>query len=407
MTPGRLILDDPAAPASGYRYAALGALAELFPAIGRPARRAVVPARPDPRYEVHDLQHVTASGQPTVNGVIWLERAGVSIEFDGTVSVPSLEIGSDGVLHGRVRWGEAGSFCVEFDRPPGAVAEFSLDCYGRPRLRRESGMTALLGPVRPDAEKVASASCKIAILADPHRTVWVYPAVRAALGDGADALDCRATIEVVPPPQDPRCWAEASMWQGYDGVVLTGGADMERTEALIAAADVCRRIDVPTLGLCLGMQAMCVAAARRLPYMQDASLEETTPEGKVLLFTRLPRSDGRTWRRLGDHEVTVNPGSSLARSLAGTGAAMGWAERMNHSYRLNPRYHSDLTESGLSIIAQDKASDVVDLIEDSKNTFYVGSEGHPELTSRRQAPNPLIQAFLWSVTQTHTVRQSS
>lgn len=397
MTVGRIILDDQDVPSAGYRHAALAALIEFFSLPGNPPRIVTVPATPDPKDDVHDLQHVTPEGQPATNGVVWLERAGATVVPDATATCASLELGQGETLHARVRWHDASRFSVVTDHPSAAKATFTLDVYGRPTLDHDGGLAALLGPVRSLQKPVDGPSRKIAILADPHRATSIYPAVPAALGDAADATGCRLSIEVVPPPADPAEAGDRARWQDFDGVVLPGGADMDRTAALVEAAAACRAANIPTLGLCLGMQAMCIAAARQVPQLSGAAMEETEPQASALLFTRLPQSDGRPWRRLGDYGVTAASRSKLAGSLEEIGAATTWAERMNHSFRFEPSLLPPFAASGLSVISMDAKIEAVDLIEDPTKTFYVGSQGHPELTSRRGAPHPMIQSFLWSM----------
>ncbi len=400
MTAGRVLLDDRDVPSAGYRHAALAALIEFYSLPGNPPLSAVVPAAPDPSDDVHDLQHVTPEGQAAPNGVVWLERAGATVLRDAAATFASLELGQGETLHARVHWHDTIRFSVATDRPSGAKAAFTLDPYGRPTLDHDAGLAALLGPVRSLQRPVDGPLRKIAILADPHRATTIYPAVPAALGDAADAAGCRLSIEVVPPPADPAAAGDLERWREFDGVVLPGGADMDRTAALVEAAAACRAADIPTLGLCLGMQAMCIAAARQVPQLRGAAMEETDPQAAALLFTRLPKSDGRPWRRLGDYGVTAASQSRLAKSLGEIGAATAWAERMNHSFRFEPSLLSPFAASGLSVISMDAEIEAVDLIEDPTKTFYAGSQGHPELTSRRGAPHPMIQSFLWSMRPT-------
>ena len=171
---------------------------------------------------------------------------------------------------------------------------------------------------------------------------------------------------------------------------------MERTETLIAAAEACRGSAIPTVGLCLGMQAMCVAAARRLPGLREATLAEISPGADQLLFTALPTHAGIPMARLGDRPVALDPDSHLARLLLSLGGIIAWQERMNHRYRLAPALLATFGASGLVPLSEEGFDRVVDVVEDPSLPFYVGSEGHPELTSRRGNPHPLIWAFLES-----------
>ena len=136
----------------------------------------------------------------------------------------------------------------------------------------------MLGAVIPRQSTLSGPACRIAILAQPRGATSIYPAVRAALGDAADAAGCRLSIEVVPPPANSADAGDQAIWQDFDGVILPGGADMDRASALIEAAATCRLADISTPGLCLGMQAMCIAAARAVPQLRGAAMEEIEPQ---------------------------------------------------------------------------------------------------------------------------------
>ena len=50
---------------------------------------------------------------------------------------------------------------------------------------------------------------------------------------------------------------------GINGVVIPGGFGIRGIEGMINVASYCRRNNIPTIGICLGMQIMCIEAARR------------------------------------------------------------------------------------------------------------------------------------------------
>ncbi len=54
----------------------------------------------------------------------------------------------------------------------------------------------------------------------------------------------------------------------------------------------------------------------------------------------------------------------------------------------------DLETHGLRVAALGVDGAVVDAIEVPDHPFYMGMQGHPELSSRADAPHPLIVAFL-------------
>lgn len=85
--------------------------------------------------------------------------------------------------------------------------------------------------------------------------------------------------------------------------------------------------------------------------------------------------------------------------------------RCNHRYRLNDELIGPLKDVGVDICARGEhdRADVrdeaygfyVDAIEASAHPFFIGMQGHPELSSSEAWPHPLLVAFLCAV-QHHT-----
>jgi CTP synthase (UTP-ammonia lyase) len=61
---------------------------------------------------------------------------------------------------------------------------------------------------------------------------------------------------------------------------------------------------------------------------------------------------------------------------------------------LNPALLPDLEAAGLRIAAQSLSGAIVDAIELPDHPFFIGMQGHPELSSRPDMPHPLLAAFL-------------
>lgn len=376
MTARRIRVVD-AAPAVGRRYAILAALAACWDG----PVEAVLPL-PDASDDVHARQHVTPEGLREENGVLWLERAGVRWRRgDGAIAelLPADEAAETLTL--TAHWSETGAALR--DAEGGAVVAARWDAYGRPWLEagpawpedlaRPAPPTPVDGPVR-----------RVTIIGDPRRLRDVYCAAIAALGDAADAEGLVLEISVEPSP-------DAALDAEPDGVVLPGGADMSQVAPLTAAAARAFAQDLPTLGLCLGMQAMALAMTRTQPGLEAVALGEIEPDAPDLLFAPLTDGAGRAIARLGDRAVAAS-GARLPALL--TGLETAWRERMNHCYRFELRFRDALAAAGVEIAGFDGREGVVDMIAGRGRRFFVGAQGHPELGSRPGAPHPLIRAFL-------------
>lgn len=175
-----------------------------------------------------------------------------------------------------------------------------------------------------------------------------------------------------------------------DGVLLPGGSDMEQVAGQIEAARIGLRQDRPTLGLCLGLQTMATAVAQDLAGLSGANLAEADPGAPIKTFVRLADETGRPLFRVGLQEGRLTPGSEVARLWGNEPFKI----RCNHRFVLNPVLHEALFSAGLRAGALHQDRDLVDAIELPGHRFFMGAQGHPELTSAPDRPSPLITAFL-------------
>lgn len=352
------------------------------------------------------VQHPLAHGELAPNGILWAERAsGIAVEapvdrgavarLDAeTVLVPinpairaqedaAARIEATAEAAGRPveRYDveeQDGIFVVRRRGNADPVATWRLDRFGRPVRASDSPPAADDAPLR------------ILVIGDESLQREVYPANVAALGDAADALGLDVSLRFIDPrePQE-RPWEK--ILAEVDGVLLPGGSDMEQVRGQIEIARAAMRTDVPTLGLCLGMQTMATAVAQERGGFNDANLAEADPAAQTKTFVRLHDEHGRPEFRVGARRCRVVPGSSLAKWLDG---AADIEVRCNHRFVLDSALHDGLVAAGLRISGLQAERDIADAIEVPDLRFFLGMQGHPELSSRRDRPHPLIAGFL-------------
>lgn len=229
----------------------------------------------------------------------------------------------------------------------------------------------------------------ILIVGDEHRLRYVYPAILAALGDAADALDLAPSVQFVSPRGLTRAQAD-DLVRSVDGIVLPGGCDNSQVDGQIVVAAAALAADVPTLGSCFGMQTMATAFVRERLGATGAHLEEIEPNADPLVFTAMAGPDGAPMHRLGARSFAVLPGT-IARTIYGQPAA---SERMHHRFRLDPILWRPLQTAGLIISGKSAHDGIADVIEVPDCRFFVGVQGHPELSSGSAQPHPAFKAFL-------------
>lgn len=223
----------------------------------------------------------------------------------------------------------------------------------------------------------------IALLGAESDQLNAYPATLAALGDAADAVGVDVDVRFISPPQ-----LELSSLDSVAGILLPGGADMINVPGQIKAAHHGVASQIPTLGLCLGMQSMTTALAQRLPGLEHANMAEAAPDAEIKTFVPMAGIPGLPTYRVGTHTLHVTD-AALKQALQDHPVI-----RCNHRYMLNPQIIGPLTEAGLVVTASDLSEQIADAIDWPQHPFFKGMQGHPEITSSASRPHPLIRAFV-------------
>ena len=197
--------------------------------------------------------------------------------------------------------------------------------------------------------------------------------------------------------------------EGIDGLVVPGGFGIRGVDGKIAAVKYARELQIPFLGLCLGMQCAVVEWARNLAGLKDANSAEFEPTGAHPVINLLPEQQdvvdlGGTMR-LGLYPCRIEP-NTLAHKLYGKEVIY---ERHRHRYEFNNTYRNLLLEAGYVISGTSPDGRLVEIIELPSHPFFVATQFHPEFKSRPSAPHPLFSGFIEAATallatsvQTHT-----
>lgn len=362
-------------------------------------------------------QHVLAHGELAPNGLLWAERAsgrpvpppvdrGAVVRLPGTVVVPlnpalpAHEEAQARLITTATHAGRPieifdvneanGLFALRDVAHDALAGHWRCDAYGRP-VPADAGAEPLPAPSSPPrALRVLMAGGEA-----HHREV--YPANLAALGDAAEALGVRLDLSFADPRDEP-AW-EHRLGE-VDGLVLPGGSDMEQVRGQIEAARAAIRRDVPTVGLCLGMQTMVTAVAQEICGMNDVNLAEADPDAQTKTFVRLHDEYGRPLHRLGTQSCRLAPGSRLATLVGEERLDV----RCNHRFVLDPALEPRLTEAGLVISGRQAENHHADAIEVPALRFFLAMQGHPELSSRPGRPHPLLTGFLAAMATRHPPR---
>jgi CTP synthase len=178
------------------------------------------------------------------------------------------------------------------------------------------------------------------------------------------------------------------------GIVVPGGFGYRGIEGKIAAARYARENNVPYLGLCLGMQVMCIEKMRSIVGSDDPNSTEFNHTTHYPVIDLMPEqrdiSDMGGTMRLGSYPCALVPGTHAARAYS-TAIVH---ERHRHRFEFNNSYRDQMTKNGLVISGLSPDGRLVEIAELADHPFMVGSQFHPEFKSRPNRPHPLFKAFV-------------
>lgn len=194
--------------------------------------------------------------------------------------------------------------------------------------------------------------------------------------------------------------------QDCDGIIIPGGFGKRATEGKICAARWARTHKKPYLGLCLGMQVMCIEFAR-FAIDETATSYEFDHNAQVPVVTLMDSQKNVTDKggtmRLGVYPCKLAPGSKAAMAYQETTTIEApdsneiVYERHRHRFEFNNLYRKQLEKAGLIISGESPDGNLVEIVELTDHPFMVACQFHPEFLSRPQKPHPLFKAFLQAI----------
>ena len=179
-----------------------------------------------------------------------------------------------------------------------------------------------------------------------------------------------------------------------DGIIVPGGFGNRGIEGMILAAKYAREHNVPYFGICLGMQIAVIEYARDVLGIPDANSGEFDEQCRHKVIDFMPgQSDsidkGGTLR-LGSYPCVITPGTKMGKCY-GTSLIN---ERHRHRYEFNNDYRELLSEAGLTLSGISPDGRLVETVELTDRSFFVGVQYHPEFKSRPNKPHPLFKGFI-------------
>jgi len=183
----------------------------------------------------------------------------------------------------------------------------------------------------------------------------------------------------------------ASALADVDGIIVPGGFGMRGAEGKIACIRYAREHAMPYLGLCYGFQMAVIEYARNVCKLADANSTEIDPKCKNPVIDILPEQkkiEGLGGNmRLGGRDVAIRPGTLASRILGGAATVR---LRFRHRYEVDPRYIDALESAGLVFSGKAPDQPIMQILELPQHPYFIGTQAHPELTSRPLRPSPFF-----------------
>lgn len=179
-----------------------------------------------------------------------------------------------------------------------------------------------------------------------------------------------------------------------DGVIIAPGFGQRGIEGKFIALEWLRTHNVPTFGICLGMQCMVIEYARNVLGLADANSTEmnpSTPHNVIdLMEEQKSISNMGGTMRLGAYDCVLKP-DSLASCAYGSTMV---SERHRHRFEFNEQYRSAFEEAGMRCVGENPRSHLVEVVEVPGLRWYLGTQYHPEYSSTVLHPNPIFRSFV-------------
>ena len=187
----------------------------------------------------------------------------------------------------------------------------------------------------------------------------------------------------------------AEKLSGMDGVVICPGFGHRGIDGKIAAAKYTRENNIPTFGICLGLQMMVIEFARNVLGYRDADSREMNGKSSHFVIDLMEEQKKITQMggtmRLGEYVCRLREGS---RAWEAYGRLDVTWERHRHRYEINNLYREEFESAGLKCVGVNTESDLVEIVEIPGHKWYIGTQFHPEYSSTVLKPHPLFMDFI-------------
>ena len=226
-----------------------------------------------------------------------------------------------------------------------------------------------------------------------------YKSIRESLNLAGIYNDVKTKIHFINS-EELTAGNAATLLDGMAGVLICPGFGQRGIEGKIVAAEYGRTHDIPTFGICLGMQMMVIEFARNVLGYEDANSSEMSADTRHPVIDLMEEQKTVTnmggTMRLGAYDCELTEGSRVYEAY---GKETLIRERHRHRYEFNNQYQEAYESAGMKCVGKNPAAHLVEIVEIPGKRWYIGTQFHPEYSSTVLHPHPLFMDFVKACTK--------
>ena len=234
---------------------------------------------------------------------------------------------------------------------------------------------------------------RIGILGDFNPQFRSHHATNDALQHAAAKLNQRVESEWIPTSAMVEAGGQKKL-ESFDGIWASPGSPYRSFDGMLRGIEFARRRDWPFLGTCGGFQYTWIECARNVLGIVDADSAENNSGSKNIIIYPVacampdrakdaPRLSGTI------PQIRLRPGSYLQSFYSQDVVS----EEFLCNFEINPDYEWTAMEAGYAVVARG-AQGEIRAIESPTHRFFIATLFQPQLSSKPDAPHPLVLAFV-------------
>lgn len=278
---------------------------------------------------------------------------------------------------------------------------FEMNMVAQPNLEHFSSYTNTLYNTKKKNNKL-----KIAIIGKYTNHSDAYKSICESLEHACVAFNTYPEIIWIDSEEFTTQEPTYESLKGAQCVIIPGGFGVRGVEGKIKFIEFLRKQNIPTLGICLGMQLMVKEYARNILKIKDSCSAEWHKSNEIhgtkivdlmtsfiqdgKIEERSNSTDIGGTMRLGSHTTNIVNKESLAYKIYKNHRI---TERHRHRYEVDLSMKEQFERNGMmfSGISDENLPEIIEL---PQNNFFVGVQFHPEFQSSFNKPSLIFTALI-------------